>query len=523
MIRYLIDLPLKFKFWLLNGVSFAALLILVLSALVDYRQGMLQQAVRQAEQTLSLVAGADTATSPRMPFAVPGLFEVEGGRASWLGSPDSSMATGDLQQRWALVGKQAGAAAKPASGFDDALAGRNWLSRVWHDVFVADDLRYLSYRTRGGRTLGLALKQPSLLELALDKAPYYAVLVFLAMLVVLFCSQMLIQFVSKPMQLLRDTMNEVQQRGDLRVSVESRSRDEVGQMTDAFNGMVKDLARIVTEIRSAAMTMDVMSKNLVQEVDGNANSIEVQKGEAARLVDAITHMAANNQHVQDNATDNNQRSLASVTVAAEGNQQIEYVVESITRLAADIRESAEVVQQLAEETGAISSALDVINSIAEQTNLLALNAAIEAARAGEQGRGFAVVADEVRNLAQRVQDSTEEIKVMLHKLESSSSTAVEVMNARSDAAQRCVEQADSADKVIHEIASNVQAINDANGQIAQSIIQQTKTVEDVSGSVTKLSEEMESVSESVKRNAGAAQILAELSSRMAKVIEHLKL
>ena len=97
------------------------------------------------------------------------------------------------------------------------------------------------------------------------------------------------------------------------------------------------------------------------------------------------------------------------------------------------------------------------------------------------------------------------------------------MNARSDAAQRCVEQADSADKVIHEIASNVQAINDANGQIAQSIIQQTKTVEDVSGSVTKLSEEMESVSESVKRNAGAAQILAELSSRMAKVIEHLKL
>ncbi|MAA59495.1 MAG: methyl-accepting chemotaxis protein, partial [Pseudomonadales bacterium] len=280
---------------------------------------------------------------------------------------------------------------------------------------------------------------------------------------------------------------------------------------------------IVTEIRSAAMTMDVMSKNLVQEVDGNARSIEVQKGEAARLVDAITHMAANNQHVQDNATDNNQRSLASVTVAAEGNQQIEYVVESITRLAADIRESAEVVQQLAEETGAISSALDVINSIAEQTNLLALNAAIEAARAGEQGRGFAVVADEVRNLAQRVQDSTEEIKVMLHKLESSSSTAVEVMNARSDAAQRCVEQADSADKVIHEIASNVQAINDANGQIAQSIIQQTKTVEDVSGSVTKLSEEMESVSESVKRNAGAAQILAELSSRMAKVIEHLKL
>ncbi|RLT93994.1 methyl-accepting chemotaxis protein [Ketobacter sp.] len=515
MIRYLIDLPLKFKFWLVNGVSFLGMLLLVLAALMDHRQGLLDQAAAHSQQILSMVPAREQSpqSAPTEP-GIPGLkdvFEIKDQQLRWLGANPSGS---NLRAVWETLPRQ--------PGVQDALQHRSWLARWWADSFDAGPGRYVSIRQHGERLVGMPLSVPSLWELALAKSGFYALVVLVLMSAVLFCSQMLIRFVSAPMQVLRDTMLRVQRDGDLRVTVASHSRDEVGQMTDAFNVMVKDLARIVTEIRTASMTMDVMSKDLVKEVDRNAHSIEVQKEEVARLVDAIAQMALNNQAVQGNATDNTQRSLASVTVARDGNQQAEFVVASITRLAEEIRSGANVVQQLAEETGAIGASLDVINSIAEQTNLLALNAAIEAARAGEQGRGFAVVADEVRNLAQRVQDSTEEIKAMLQRLEHSSTKAVAVMNARSDEAGHCVEQADNADRVIHEIASNVQVMSDANNQIAHSISQQTATVEEVNHSVHNLSTEMEAVSASVKRNAGAAQILAELSHRMTQAIAHLK-
>ncbi|MFM8454465.1 MAG: methyl-accepting chemotaxis protein [Gammaproteobacteria bacterium] len=191
----------------------------------------------------------------------------------------------------------------------------------------------------------------------------------------------------------------------------------------------------------------------------------------------------------------------------------------VDHVAKEVQSTAEAIHDLEAQSDKIGTILDVIRGIAEQTNLLALNAAIEAARAGEQGRGFAVVADEVRTLAQRTQQSTEEIQGMISQLQSGAKKAVSVMEQGRRQASGSVEQAAAAGESLQKIASSVSKVADMTTHIAAAAEEQHTVTAEIDKNIVNITEVINGTVRLTQESSTGVERLKNLSIRLQRLVE----
>lgn len=309
---------------------------------------------------------------------------------------------------------------------------------------------------------------------------------------------------------------------DLTKQMKVDTKDEVGKLASSFNTFIGQLQSLISIIVSNSQEVNNIANNLASSSTSTQENTEEQQQSVDMIATAMNEMGATVHEIARNANETASAAKQSATETSNSQKIVRTSIEGINSLFEKMQSASDVIQTLAQNVGEISSVLEVIRGISEQTNLLALNAAIEAARAGEQGRGFAVVADEVRTLAQRTQESTEEINDMIQKLQGGAKDAVDAMSEGIDTAQASVENANQAGESLDSIIGAIGIISDLSIQVATATEEQSSVVEELNSHILNIKQMSDSTAIESKNINDQCQTLSNTSNKLSDMVGNFK-
>jgi methyl-accepting chemotaxis protein len=310
--------------------------------------------------------------------------------------------------------------------------------------------------------------------------------------------------------------------GDLTRRIEYARRDELGELASWFNRFLDKLQPTIAQIKHSITEARATADQSSDIARRTSEGMQVQFREIDQVATASNEMSATAHEVASSASNAANAAKGADQSARDGLRIIERSTQDINSLAEEVSKAVTEVETLAVNSEQIGTVLEVIRSIAEQTNLLALNAAIEAARAGESGRGFAVVADEVRNLAKRTQDSVEEIRQVIERIQGATRDVVSTMHSSQGKAQENATQILQASSALSRISEAVGVISEMNLQIASAAEEQSAVAEEVNRNVSAIRSVTETLTGQATESAQVSSQLNALASEQMRLVDPFK-
>ena len=357
--------------------------------------------------------------------------------------------------------------------------------------------------------------------------------------------------ITKPIKVLMARMDKMAM-GDLSGEpLETRSRDEVGQLVKAANEMSNNTRQLLNEINSVSGTVTGQSEELIQsstEVHAATQQIAVTmqelavgiEGEAKSASDLAVLMESFTSKVEEANEKGERIQLASsevLTMTSEGSHLMESSNDQMVKIDHIVQEAVQKIQGLDAHSQEISELVVVIKDIADQTNLLALNAAIEAARAGEHGKGFAVVAEEVKKLAEQVSVSVTDITGIVTNIQKESSSVAESLSDGYGEVEKGTEQIKNTSetfvgitKAVTEMTNHIHIVSENLSDIAANSQEMSGSVEEIAAiseqsaaAVEQTSASSQQTSSSMEEVAGSSEQLAKLAEELNGLVQQFKL
>ncbi len=330
----------------------------------------------------------------------------------------------------------------------------------------------------------------------------------------------------KMVAMLKTNIDEAREQSNLARAESAKAQEataaaqEAGREAEARRDSILAIAEHLQEVVNVASEA---SEQLAAQIEQAGRGADEQAARVAETATAMEEMNSTVMEVAKNASKASEFSTGTREKATAGAQVVQSAVASIQEVKTQSETLRRDMTKLSENAQSITRIMNVISDIADQTNLLALNAAIEAARAGDAGRGFAVVADEVRNLAEKTMASTSDVAAAIKNIQDSVDQSTRQLDTAVESIDRATALATQSGQALGEIVSMADDTADQVRSIAAASEEQSAASEEITRSITTVSdisgqtaEAMRSAAANVTELARQAHDLSDLVAEMRK-------
>lgn len=295
---------------------------------------------------------------------------------------------------------------------------------------------------------------------------------------------------------LQNTTNDIRRilgemaNGNLAVDIEKNRGFYIGDFAILSENLVTIKSKLTEVITDIAVTAEQVNSG-AKQVQIASNTLSEGSLEQSASIDLLAQEIKTIELQARTNSGNcvNARDLVDKT--SDYAKEVNNKMESLTKAMNEINDASDMIRDV----------IKTVEDIAFQTNILSLNASIEASRSGEAGKGFAVVAEEVGNLARK---------------------SAEAVGDTAEIIDRAANAVNNGTNITKETVASMKSLNECTVKMKRIFDDISESGRQQEEMVTKITEEIECISDVVQTNTETAAESTSTSSGLSDQADMLK-